>query len=86
MLSYHLQRISTLGRTASLLGRSDSQCIFRGIATGTKAVESKKLPLAGVRVLDMSRVLAGVSINAEVCLEARIWADTQTAILHTNSG
>ncbi|KAJ5526776.1 hypothetical protein N7513_010935 [Penicillium frequentans] len=58
-LSFHLQRISTLGRTASLLGRPNSRCIFRGIATGTKAVESKKLPLAGVRVLDMSRVLAG---------------------------
>ncbi|KAJ6005432.1 hypothetical protein N7451_003376 [Penicillium sp. IBT 35674x] len=59
MLSFPLRRISTLRRTASLLGRPNPQCIFRGIATGTKAVETKKLPLAGVRVLDMSRVLAG---------------------------
>lgn len=65
MFSFSLQRISTLGRTAPLLGRQNSQSIFRGIVTGAKAVETKKLPLAGVRVLDMSRVLAGVRINAE---------------------
>lgn len=76
MLAYHLQRISTLGRTGSLLGRPNSQCIFRGIATGTKAVESKKLPLAGVRVLDMSRVLAGVRISAESLSGNDIWTDT----------
>ena len=75
-LSFHLQRISTLGRTASLLGRPNSRCIFREIATGTKAVKSKKLPLAGVRVLDMSRVLAGVRINAEPLSGGEIWTDT----------
>jgi hypothetical protein len=35
-------------------------CLSRGLATAQK---SNKLPLAGVKVLDMSRVLAGVSSN-----------------------
>lgn len=63
MLSFSLRRISILGKTASLLGDQKSRCM-RGIVTGAKAVNTKKLPLAGVRVLDMSRVLAGVRINA----------------------
>ncbi|KAJ6102077.1 hypothetical protein N7486_004504 [Penicillium sp. IBT 16267x] len=59
MFAFSLPRISALRWTAPLLGRPNSQCIIRGIATEAKAVGPKKLPLAGVRVLDMSRILAG---------------------------
>jgi hypothetical protein len=37
----------------------------RGLATAAKSPNLKKLPLAGVRVLDMSRVLAGVCETIE---------------------
>ncbi|KAJ5934299.1 hypothetical protein N7466_003846 [Penicillium verhagenii] len=58
MFSCSLARTAAL-RAAPLLARPNSRCLLRRIATGTQAADTRKLPLAGVRVLDMSRVLAG---------------------------
>ena len=51
-----------LGPRATLNGSICPMC--RGLATAGEAV-SPTLPLAGIRVLDMTRVLAGVCLSSE---------------------
>lgn len=51
--------LSLLGKTTSRYNAS-SGITDRGLASRAQTVDKKKLPLAGVKVLDMSRVLAGV--------------------------
>jgi len=51
-----------VARAAPVLTRSGRLGLSRGLTTTPNA---KKLPLAGVRVLDMSRVLAGVCEHSD---------------------
>ena len=59
-----------VARSARIISRSNGFRIspYRGFATA--AAVSEKLPLAGIRVLDMTRVLAGVCFT--VALISRI--------------
>lgn len=57
MNSPWLSRAALVARAAPILTRPGKLGLTRGLATTPNV---KKLPLAGVRVLDMSRVLAGV--------------------------
>lgn len=63
-----LIRPFAVGRSLPI-SRSIGSCLYRGLATATAAAtngtKGKRLPLAGVKVLDMSRVLAGVSYCAK---------------------
>ena len=52
-----LSRTVSAVRAAPAVARPGRTGFIRGFAT---TLNEKKLPLAGVRVLDMSRVLAGV--------------------------
>lgn len=58
MSSFHLLQRRGVG-AAAMLTRPRGPLLSRGMATATKAKEI--LPLKGVKVLDMTRVLAGVS-------------------------
>ena len=49
----------------------------RWLATPVGAAEAATLPLAGIKVLDMTRVLAGVSISTE-CYKQGTETGTET--------
>jgi hypothetical protein len=49
-----------VARATPTLARPGNLYFPRCLATAAKSSSTKKLPLAGVRVLDMSRILAGV--------------------------
>jgi hypothetical protein len=64
MASYQISRaVRALGRKGSAIEsyRSSGR---RRFAT-TAAVDNDRLPLSGIRVLDMTRVLAGVCISTQ---------------------
>jgi hypothetical protein len=66
------------------LQRNPRNVLKRCIATTTPASgDASNLPLAGIKVLDMTRVLAGVSITGAFGL---FKAHNSKAILHSNIG
>jgi hypothetical protein len=58
-------RITRRGHGLPVAPQTQSCFRRRGFASVGKAPEVDKLPLSGLRVLDMTRVLAGVRLNHE---------------------
>lgn len=71
--------------TAHVRASANRRCT-RYIATQeeNKKNVNEKLPLAGIRVLDMTRVLAGVNLAA--VLPAKQKLTTTVALLHSDTG
>lgn len=59
-MSLPLRAVGQLPRSRTLPGTLSQ---WRGFASVGKAQEVDKLPLSGLRVLDMTRVLAGVGLT-----------------------
>ena len=65
---------------SSLQPNGSKRCRYRTMATAT--MDTPTLPLAGIRVLDMTRVLAGVRFNTRDSRPKR--TDSVPAILYAN--
>ncbi|KAJ5157156.1 uncharacterized protein N7482_008256 [Penicillium canariense] len=57
-----LEKVALVARVSPPPAWPGRLCFRRGLATAAKSPDRQKLPLAGVRVLDMSRILAGVGV------------------------